>query len=85
MQAAVQGGVVEFRTASGDIAASVTTDASGSYVVPAETIGGFQVFVNDAVNPQSTASIDALSIQLSNPAAPCCTNPMGVDNISVSR
>jgi len=24
-------------------------------------------------------------IRLSNPSAPCCTNPMGLDNIVLSR
>jgi Carboxypeptidase regulatory-like domain len=45
------------------------------------TFGNFAT----VVNPQSTALIDALSIQLTNAAAPCCDNPIGIDNISVSR
>jgi len=32
-------------------------------------------------NPQPDVLIDALVIQLSNPAAPCCDNPTGLDNI----
>lgn len=35
------------------------------------------------VNPNATAQIDALLIRLSNAAAPCCANPMGLDNIVV--
>jgi hypothetical protein len=31
------------------------------------------------------ASIDTLLIRLSNAAAPCCGNPMGVDNIVLTR
>jgi hypothetical protein len=45
------------------------------------TFGNFAT----VVNPRSTALIDVLSIQLTNAAAPCCGNPMGLDNISVSR
>ena len=36
-------------------------------------------------NPRSDAAIDTLLIRLSNPSAPCCSNPMGVDNIVLSR
>ena len=35
-------------------------------------------------NPQPLMQIDALLIRLSNPAAPCCSNPMGLDNIRVA-
>lgn len=41
------------------------------------TFGGFATIVN----PNATARIDTLRIRLTNPAAPCCSNPMGVDNI----
>ena len=34
-------------------------------------------------NPNTNAQIDALVIHLSNPAAPCCSNPTGLDNIVV--
>jgi len=34
-------------------------------------------------NPNASAQIDALVIQLVNPAAPCCPNPTGLDNIVV--
>jgi len=36
-------------------------------------------------NPRPDAAIDVLVIRLSNPSAPCCSNPMGVDNIVLSR
>ena len=36
-------------------------------------------------NPRSDAGIDTLLIRLSNPSAPCCGNPMGVDNLVLSR
>ncbi len=35
-------------------------------------------------NPDASAQIDALVIQLVNPAAPCCPNPTGLDNIVVN-
>ena len=35
-------------------------------------------------NPNASAQIDALVIQLVNPAAPCCPNPTGLDNIVVN-
>ena len=34
-------------------------------------------------NPQPDAQLDALLIRLTNPSAPCCSNPMGLDNIVV--
>lgn len=36
-------------------------------------------------NPDATAAIDTLTIRLSNPATPCCSNPVGLDNIVVSH
>ena len=41
------------------------------------TFGNFATIVN----PNPTTPIDALLIRLSNPAATCCPNPMGLDNI----
>lgn len=35
-------------------------------------------------NPHSTTDIDALLIRLSNPSTPCCSNPMGLDNIVIT-
>lgn len=45
----------------------------------ANTFGNFATISN----PNADAQIDALLIQLSNPAAPCCPNPTGLDNIVV--
>ena len=36
-------------------------------------------------NPHLDALIDALVIQLSNPAATCCDNPTGLDNIALAQ
>jgi Carboxypeptidase regulatory-like domain/Bacterial Ig-like domain (group 2) len=41
------------------------------------TFGNFATLVN----PEAARQIDALVIRLSNSAAPCCLNPMGLDNI----
>jgi len=43
------------------------------------TFGNFRT----VMNPNGTDAIDLLTISLSNPAAPCCDNPMGLDNISL--
>ena len=43
------------------------------------TFGNFRT----VMNPHGTDAIDLLTISLSNPAAPCCDNPMGLDNISL--
>jgi hypothetical protein len=34
-------------------------------------------------NPNGSAQVDALVIEVTNPAAECCTNPVGVDNLVV--
>jgi hypothetical protein len=36
-------------------------------------------------NPKAEMAVQEVRIRLSNPSAPCCSNPMGVDNIVVSR
>jgi hypothetical protein len=36
-------------------------------------------------NPNASTVVDEVRIRLSNPSAPCCTNPMGLDNIVLSR
>ena len=36
-------------------------------------------------NPNASTVVDEVRIRLSNPSAPCCTNPMGIDNIVLSR
>lgn len=36
-------------------------------------------------NPSADVPVQEIRIRLSNPSAPCCSNPMGVDNIVMSR
>jgi hypothetical protein len=36
-------------------------------------------------NPNFTNVIDTLLIRLSNPATPCCSNPVGIDNIVLAQ
>ena len=36
-------------------------------------------------NPSADVPVQEIRIRLSNPSAPCCGNPMGLDNIVVSR
>ena len=45
------------------------------------TFGDFKT----VTNPNASAAIDALSIVLVNPAAPCCRNPTGADTIALTR
>jgi hypothetical protein len=45
------------------------------------TFGNFRT----VANPHSGDIIDALSIALTNAAAPCCRNPMGLDNIIITQ
>jgi len=45
------------------------------------TFGNFRT----VVNPHGTDLIDTLTISLSNASAPCCANPMGLDNIVLGR
>lgn len=59
--------------------------------------GGALVFAIEAVQPNTFGGfatvggpgprgpLDKLRIRLTNPAAPCCTNPVGLDNIRVIR
>jgi hypothetical protein len=47
--------------------------------VQGNTYGDFATIVN----PQALAAIDTLTIRLTNAAAPCCSNPMGLDSIRV--
>lgn len=44
------------------------------------TFGNFQTVVNS----NSNYLIDSLTISLTNPAPTCCSNPMGLDNITVT-
>jgi hypothetical protein len=51
----------------------------------ADTLGNTFGNFRTVVNPKAGATIDTLTITLTNPAAPCCANPMGLDNIVVTR
>jgi hypothetical protein len=80
-----------FRFSSVDLYSSTTpipyvfTGMANSTVVFAVSGRQGNTFGNFATiaNPQSAAPIDTLLIRLSNPAAPCCGNPVGLDNIVV--
>jgi hypothetical protein len=45
------------------------------------TFGNFRT----VINPNATDRIDTLLMVLTNTAAPCCRNPMGLDNIALTR
>jgi Carboxypeptidase regulatory-like domain len=87
----VTAGGSTFRFSSVDLYSSTTpipyvfTGMSNSTVVFAVSGRQGNTFGNFATiaNPQSAAPIDTLLIRLSNPAAPCCGNPVGLDNIVV--
>jgi hypothetical protein len=49
--------------------------------VQGNVFGGFATIAN----PHPGAAIDTLLIRLTNPAAPCCSNPVGLDNIRIVR
>jgi len=51
----------------------------------ADTLGNTFGTFKTVVNPKVGTAIDTLTITLTNPAAPCCANPMGLDNIVVTR
>jgi hypothetical protein len=82
-----------FRFEAVDVYSSITA-------IPHQIIGvrnGLQVFaVSGTVpntfgqfvtvtNPHLTEQVDTLLIRLSNPATPCCANPVGIDNIVLVR
>jgi PEP-CTERM motif len=60
---------------TGFLGSSAVFTLSGT--VP-NTFGGFAT-----INSTSTQVVDTLRIALSNPATPCCGNPVGLDNIVV--
>ena len=82
-----------FRFVSVDVYSSTTTipyvitGLAGSATVftiqntQPNTFGNFAT----VVNPDASRQVDALVIRLSNPAAACCSNPMGLDNIVLAR
>jgi hypothetical protein len=65
---------------------AITGIANGATVfVLQNTVGNTFGNFATVANPQAATAIDALLIRLSNPAASCCTNPMGIDNIVLAR
>ena len=82
-----------FRFVSVDLYSSTTpipyviTGIAGSTTVftiqntQPNTFGNFAT----VVNPDASRQVDALVIRLSNAAASCCSNPMGLDNIVLAR
>jgi len=62
------------RGTSQTFSSSATLDAVG---VVGNTFGNFRT----VTNPNATTAVDGLTITLTNPAAACCSNPMGLDNI----
>lgn len=82
-----------FRFVSVDLYSSTTpipyviTGIAGSATVftiqntQPNTFGNFAT----VVNPDASRQVDALVIRLSNAAAACCSNPMGLDNIVLAR
>lgn len=89
----VTGGGARFRFASVDLYSSTTpipyaiTGLRGGATLVAlsgtlpNTFGRFRTVANH----YPTLEIDALSIVLTNAAAPCCPNPMGLDTIVLVR
>jgi hypothetical protein len=82
-----------FRFEAVDVYSSITA-------IPHQIIGlrnGAQVFVLTGTvpntfgqfvtitNPNLTDTIDTLLIRVANPATPCCSNPVGIDNIVLAR
>lgn len=63
---------------SGLIGGAVVFTVQG---VQGNTFGNFATIGT----PGGAAQIDTLRIRLTNPAAPCCSNPVGLDNIRVVR
>jgi hypothetical protein len=59
-------------------------NAAPMFTMTATLPNTFGNFVT-VVNPQAAAVIDTLVVNLTDTAAACCSNPMGVDNIAVSK
>jgi hypothetical protein len=59
-------------------------NAATMFTMAATLPNTFGNFVT-VVNPQAAAVIDTLVVNLTDTAAACCSNPMGVDNIAVSK
>jgi len=61
-------------------------EAGGAVVFSMQGVVG-NTFGNFATvsNPHGATAVETLRIRLTNPAAPCCGNPVGLDNIRVMR
>jgi hypothetical protein len=70
--------IVGTRAGVKEVEFGATLPAAG---VVGNTFGAFRT----VTNPTTGRLIDALTLTLINPAAPCCDNPMGLDNIVLSR
>lgn len=88
----VTAGGATFRFSSVDLYSSITTiphvfigrlNSTQVFSVAGEEGNTFGSFVTVS-NPNASDTIDTLVIRLSNPATPCCPNPVGLDNIVVS-
>ena len=89
----VDAGGAPFSVSSLDVYSSITeipytitglVDGCPVFTVSAVVPHTFGHFVT-VHNPHSTHVIDALLILLSNPASACCPNPVGLDNIVLTR
>jgi hypothetical protein len=88
----VTAGGATFHFSSVDLYSSITTiphvfigrlSSTQVFSVAGEEGNTFGSFVT-VPNPNASDTIDTLVIRLSNPATPCCPNPVGLDNIVVS-
>ena len=76
---------VDIYSSTTQIPYEITGEAAGVetlslHGVQGNTYGAFAT----VSNPHGVA-VDRLTIRLTNPAAPCCTNPVGLDNIRITR
>ena len=85
----ITGAGTKFRFESVDIYSSTTqipytitgiTNSAAVFMIQSTQGNTFGNFAT-VTNPQAATSIDLLLIRLTNPAAPCCSNPVGLDNI----
>jgi hypothetical protein len=92
-EVAVTAGGTPFKFVSVDVYSSttaipyvVTGIRNGATVYRIQQTQGqnFGAFATQSSGAQSTVYVDSLVIQLTNTSAPCCDNPMGIDNIRLS-
>lgn len=89
----ITAGGATFQFLSADLYSSTTPipytitgqSATGTVTVASGTVGN--TFGRFAGIRSSTpeALFESVTIRLTNPAAPCCVNPVGIDNISLKR